>query len=94
MPYDITQRDSSLDVRPVCVAEDQKAGPQKKRKHVRAAAGDVWVDPTLDEWPDSTCLHIPVSLVLFLLVCVAQHRAMVIRACIDLRFVWMAPLVR
>jgi len=72
--HDITQRDPSPDElsAALCVAEDQKAGPQKKRKHVRAAAGDVWVDPTLDEWPDSTCLHISVSFCLFVLRNIVQ----------------------
>lgn len=28
----------------------------KKKKFVRAAAGEVWEDPTLAEWPDSECL--------------------------------------
>lgn len=29
------------------------AVPQSK-KHVRVGGGEVWVDPTLDEWPEST----------------------------------------
>ncbi len=31
-----------------------RTGDTKKKKHLRAAAGKVWEDPTLADWPDST----------------------------------------
>jgi hypothetical protein len=31
-------------------------GPLKRKKHLRAAAGKVWEDQTLSDWPDSTSL--------------------------------------
>lgn len=35
---------------PVNEAQDPKS-----KKHLRCAAGKIWNDPTLEEWPESTC---------------------------------------
>lgn len=34
----------------------------KRPKHFRTAAGQKWIDPTLDEWPESALPDLPVYL--------------------------------